>query len=82
MPKITCTAGAMTPETRAPPIRRPTEVAAEVTGIPAALLFVALHVLPDDVVAVGGDTVTEFRRRNAGASEASRPRRRRAGSRP
>lgn len=71
MPMITYTSGAMTPETRATLIRRLTEVAAEVTGIPTALFFVALHVLPDDDVAVGGETVTELRRRVAAVSDPS-----------
>ena len=62
---ITYTSGALSPETRATLVRRLTEVAAEITGIPAALFFVALHVLPDDDVAVGGETVTELRRRIA-----------------
>lgn len=66
MPMITYTSGAMSPETRTTLIRRLTEVAAEVTGIPETLFFVALHVLPDDDVAVGGETVTALRRRIAG----------------
>ncbi len=63
MPSIIYTSGAMSSETRAELIRRLTDVASEVTGIPRSLFFVALHVLPDDDVAVGGETVTELRRR-------------------
>lgn len=56
----------MPAETRATLFRHLTEVASEVTGIPEALFFVALHVLPDNDVAVGGETVTALRRRIAG----------------
>ena len=73
MPMITYTSGTMSAETRATLVRRLTEVAAEVTGIPEALFFVALHVLPDDDVAVGGESVTELRRRLA-AERGSEPR--------
>ncbi len=65
MPVIVFEAGQLQPEVKAELLRRLTDVAVEVTGIPRELYIVAIHELPDDDIAVGGVSVRTLKERLA-----------------
>lgn len=70
MPLIIFESGQLNKEIKPELIRRLTDVAAEVTGIPKESFFVSLHEIPDEDIAVGGVTVKELKKRQADSSGA------------
>lgn len=65
MPLIVYETGQLPKEVKAELIQQLTATAAQVTGIPKEMFFVAIHEVPDDDMAVGGVTVTELKRQVA-----------------
>lgn len=63
MPIIIFESGQLNKDIKPELIRKLTDVAAEVTGIPKELFFVSLHELPDEDIAVGGISVKEIKAR-------------------
>ena len=61
MPLITFESGKLPDEVKAELIRRLTDTAVEVTGIPKGTFFVSLREQPDENVAIGGKTVREIK---------------------
>jgi 4-oxalocrotonate tautomerase len=69
MPMIIFESGKLKPGVKEELIRQLTDVCVAVTGIPKHLYFIAIHELPDDDVAVGGETVRELKEKLAQTSQ-------------
>lgn len=63
MPIIKFESGKLTREVKQNLIKKLTSISAEVTGIPKELFFVSILEIPDDDIAIGGETVTEMKKR-------------------
>lgn len=72
MPLIALEAGQMPATVKADLIRRLTDVAVDVTGIPKELFFVVIREYPDTDIAVGGVTVATLK--ETLAQQGDRPR--------
>jgi 4-oxalocrotonate tautomerase len=66
MPVIVFESGELKKEIKAELIQQLTDVSAKITKIPKELFLVSIHELPDEDIAVGGVTVKELKRRQAG----------------
>ena len=63
MPIIKFESGKLTRKVKQNLIKKLTDISAEITGIPKELFFVSIHEIPDDDIAIGGETVTEMKKR-------------------
>lgn len=62
MPYITIEGGSLTSEQKSELIRRMTEVASEVTHIPAEFFLCTIKELPDENIGIGGRTIDVIKR--------------------
>ncbi len=61
MPVITFESGQLSKNVKQELIKQLTLVSAEITGIPKELFFVSIHEIPDEDIAVGGETVKDMK---------------------